>query len=340
MSSIVLELYEKRKISCQPFVSQTHYETIMGSEAYGVSNNNSDVDIYGFTIPPKEYLFYPQDAVIGFKDKNLENFEQFQQHHVVSGDREYDLNIFNISKYFQLCMENNPNMVDSLYTPERCIKHISKIGELVRSERKIFLHKGSFHKFRGYAHAQLHKAAEKNYNKIAEILNKHDILTPPTYEELKSEFLYGVPIDDILELRKLYESASKNPSLKRLQSTMKYGWDVKFGYHVIRLSDEAEQILIHGSIDLERNKEMMKAVRAGEMSLEDVRRWFQEKEIQLEKLYHESTAVPYQPDVKKIKALLLNCIEEFYGSLKILQTEERAIQAIQDVKELLRSSGF
>ncbi len=316
MSSIVLELYEKRKISCEPFVSQTHYETIIGSEAYGVSNNNSDVDIYGFTIPPKEYLFYPQDCVIGFEEQR-NNFEQFQQHHVKHGDREYDLNIYNISKYFRLCAENNPNMIDSLYTPERCIKHISKIGELIRSERKIFLHKGSFHKFRGYAHAQLHKASEKNYNRIAEILKKHDILKPPSYEEITSENLYGVPLEDIVELRKLYEDASKNPSLKRLESTMKFGWDVKFGYHVVRLSDEAEQILTHGSIDLERNKEMMKAVRAGEMTLEDVKKWFQEKELQLEKLYHESTAVPFSPDVKKIKALLLNCIEEFYGSLKI-----------------------
>lgn len=34
-----------------------HYEVIMGSFAYGVNNKNSDKDIYGYAIPPLEYLF-------------------------------------------------------------------------------------------------------------------------------------------------------------------------------------------------------------------------------------------------------------------------------------------
>ena len=33
------------------------YEVVMGSLAYGVSNDNSDMDIYGFSIPPKEIIF-------------------------------------------------------------------------------------------------------------------------------------------------------------------------------------------------------------------------------------------------------------------------------------------
>ena len=33
------------------------YEIVMGSIAYGVSNDNSDMDVYGFSIPPKEVIF-------------------------------------------------------------------------------------------------------------------------------------------------------------------------------------------------------------------------------------------------------------------------------------------
>src|SRR3954464_6079232 len=33
------------------------YETIMGSVAYGVSSDTSDVDVYGWAIPPKEDIF-------------------------------------------------------------------------------------------------------------------------------------------------------------------------------------------------------------------------------------------------------------------------------------------
>jgi len=34
------------------------YEVVMGSLAYGVSNDNSDMDVYGFSIPPKEIIFF------------------------------------------------------------------------------------------------------------------------------------------------------------------------------------------------------------------------------------------------------------------------------------------
>jgi hypothetical protein len=33
------------------------YETIMGSVAYGVSSDTSDVDVYGWAIAPKDDLF-------------------------------------------------------------------------------------------------------------------------------------------------------------------------------------------------------------------------------------------------------------------------------------------
>ena len=37
--------------------TNTHSETMMGSVAYGVSGDTSDVDVYGFCIPPKDELF-------------------------------------------------------------------------------------------------------------------------------------------------------------------------------------------------------------------------------------------------------------------------------------------
>ena len=37
--------------------ANVQYETIMGSVAYGVSSDTSDVDVYGWAIPPKEDVF-------------------------------------------------------------------------------------------------------------------------------------------------------------------------------------------------------------------------------------------------------------------------------------------
>src|SRR4051812_48043303 len=96
-----------------------HYEVMTGSEAYGVSTESSDKDVYGFAIPPKDEIFpHLKGEILGF-GRQKQRFEQWQQHHIivppgtvglVTG-QEYDMTIYNIVKFFSLLMENNPNMV-------------------------------------------------------------------------------------------------------------------------------------------------------------------------------------------------------------------------------------
>lgn len=133
------------------------YEVVMGSVAYGVAEDKSDIDVYGFCVPPKKYLQpFTGDYIYGF-DKNPPKFDQYLKHHIQdrSKNTEYDLTIYNIVKYFRLVADNNPNMVDSLFVPPNCILHCNTVGNLVRESRHIFLHKGCWHKFKGYAYAQL-----------------------------------------------------------------------------------------------------------------------------------------------------------------------------------------
>lgn len=171
------------------------YETIMGSMAYGVSSDSSDMDIYGFCIPPKDDVFpHLKGEIPGF-GRQIQRFEHFQQHHVMDRDalggkgREYDFSIYSIVKYFQLAMENNPNMIDSLFTPRSCVLHSTPIAERVREKRRIFLHKGAWHKFKGYSYAQLHKMEIKTPqegSKRAEDIRKHGF---DCYSEGQTEFL-------------------------------------------------------------------------------------------------------------------------------------------------------
>lgn len=143
-------------------VPNTQYLTLMGSVCYGVSNDMSDVDLYGFTIPPKDMIFpHLRGHIEGF-GQQIQRFEQFQQHHIKytvenGTEREYDISIYNIVRYFQLAMENNPNILDSLFTPFSAIYHITPVGTLVRENRKLFLHKGAWYKYKGYAFAQMNK---------------------------------------------------------------------------------------------------------------------------------------------------------------------------------------
>jgi len=269
------------------------YETIMGSTAYGVnSGKESDIDCYGFCIPPKEMVFpHLTGEIFGF-GRQIQRFEQYQQHHVKSEESEYDFSIYNIVKYFQLLMDNNPNMVDSLFTPGFCILHMTAVGQMVRDKNKLFLHKGAYHKFQGYAHSQLHKMASRTPEK-------------------------GSKRDEYIE---------------------KYGYDVKYGYHLYRLSDELEQILTIGDIDLQRSREMLKTIRRGEMPEADLRTWFSEREKYLEKLYETSKVVPHSPDEDKIKTLLLECLEHHYGSLSKLEfhNPDAVKLAINGIKEAIK----
>jgi len=89
---------------------------------------------------------------------------------------------------------------------------------------------------------------------------------------------------------------------------------VKFGYHVVRLLLEVEQILVHQDIDLERDREQLKAIRRGEWSHERLVEWAQDKEKALEEVYH-SSALRYAPDEALIKRHLLHCLEVHYGDL-------------------------
>lgn len=172
--------------------STTHYLCIMGSFAYGVAGDDSDSDIYGFCVPPKEMVFpHLSGEIMGF-GRQIKRFEQWQQHHIndTEAGKQYDFQVYSIIKFFQLCMDNNPNMVDALFVPERCIIHCSSIGNLVRENRKLFLHRGCWHRFRGYAYSMLHKMATKTHKYLPELIafeNENNISHKTSFADVEKE---------------------------------------------------------------------------------------------------------------------------------------------------------
>lgn len=186
MSKIITRLQSKGLVNPPKWLpNNIAYLCQMGSVAYGVSNDNSDIDVYGYGIPMKEMLFKPLNMCIPGFDK-LENFEQWTEHGIKDKDsgKEYDFSVYNITKYFSLVMQNNPNMLDSLFVPRRCVLHSSPIGEYVRDNRHEFIHKGCYHKFSGYAYSQLHKMRikiPKEDSKRYEDYQKHRYSTKFAY---------------------------------------------------------------------------------------------------------------------------------------------------------------
>ena len=163
-------------------------------------------------------------------------------------------------------MQNNPNIVDSLFTPEHVVTYQDEIGKLVRANANLFLHKGLYHKYKGYAHSQISKMR------------------------------------------------NKDRTGKRKASIDKFGYDVKFAYHLVRLVLQAELALTEHTMDLTRNKEILKPIRRGEWPEQKVYDWFDDKEKVLDQLYVSST-LRNTPDEAAIKSLLINCIEQYHGSI-------------------------
>lgn len=233
------------------------YLTIMGSRAYGADTETSDVDLYGFCVPPR-HVVYPHLAGVipGFGDQG-QRFEQY-----APSD---DITVYSIIKYFKLCAESNPNMIESLFVPEDCIQHITDVGRLVRKHRHKFLSKQAIEKFKGFAYSQITK----------------------------------------LE--------SKRPVGKRAELVEKFGYDTKFAYHMVRLLDEAEQILTTGDLHLRKSSDLLVAVRSGEWSLERVYQHFRVK-LSIVERAGEASKLPLIPDMEELKALLLNCLEIHYNT--------------------------
>lgn len=298
--STVARLF-KRKLVAPPrwLPHEVVYETIMGSMAYGVSADNSDMDVYGFCIPPKADVFPHLNGEIPGFGRQLKRFEVWQQHHVIDASenggkgRSYDFSIYSIVKFFHLAMENNPNMIDALFTPRRCVLHSTPIAELVRENRRVFLHKGAWHKFKGYAYAQMHKM---------------DIKSP-------------------------------DAGSKRAELVETFGFDVKFAYHVVRLLDEVEQILTLGDMDLTRDAERLKAIRRGEWTAAQVKEFFTRREKELETAYATSTLPhgPDEGRIKTLLLQCLELHYGSLQDAVTLPGQERALLA--EIKALCERAG-
>jgi hypothetical protein len=185
-------------------------------------------------------------------------------------------------------------MIDSLFTHETMVQHITQVGQVLRDNRKRFLHQGACDKFKGYAYAQIHKLQTKQ----------------------------------------------PEPGSNRARLIEQFGYDVKFGYHTVRLLNEAEQILLEGDLDLQRNREQLKSIRRGEWSQQQILDYFEKKRIDLETARTKSS-LPPGPDEAAIRGLLLQCLEAHYGSLdRCVVVPERAEGLLRQIRELIETSGF
>ena len=245
MASVIKRLRQEGLIKPPTWLADNvRYETIMGSTAYGVNLDDSDWDMVSWCVPPKDIIFPHMAGIIEGFGRQQQKFVCFQKHGVEDQVRQYDVNCYNIVHWFHLVMNNNPNMVDSLFVPRECIVHSSIIGEMVREKRHMFLHKGSWHRYKGYAYSQMGdmkkarkeskragKIAEQGFDtksayhlvrlldEIEQILSTGDLDLRRNREQLKAIRRGDFNADEIIKW-----AAAKETHLERLYEKSELPW--------------------------------------------------------------------------------------------------------------------
>ncbi|HEY5235189.1 MAG TPA: nucleotidyltransferase domain-containing protein, partial [Rhabdochlamydiaceae bacterium] len=154
--------------------------TLHGSHCYGLATETSDIDIRGIAISPRDYM-------LGFN----KSFDQL----VVSDP--YDMQIFDLIKFFRLTKDNNPNTLELLYTEPEDHIFVSPLGQKLIDNRDLFLSRAIKERYIGYSKAQAHRIrSHKTW------LDKEGEMKPPMSREefgLKKEL--SISRDQLLTIQ-------------------------------------------------------------------------------------------------------------------------------------------
>jgi len=117
------------------------YKCISGSQAYGLALPHSDTDIKGVFIQPKKEFY------------GLTYIDQIN-------NETNDIMYYEVKKFVDLLLKNNPNILELLSTPEDCVLHRHPVMNLLKPE--MFLSRLCNQTFGQYAYAQIKKARGLN----------------------------------------------------------------------------------------------------------------------------------------------------------------------------------
>lgn len=292
------------------------YLTLSGSHAYGTNKEQSDVDLRGILVEPKNCMF------------GLGNFEQFEE-------RATDTVIFGLKKYVSLCVNANPNALELLGTPEECIVIMNEAGKQLRANIDLFLSQRVIQSFGNYALAQLRRLTNALYHDqytskeqqqyLAKLLNQKMDHFNMTYQEVKDgslmvscsedelnpELLLNVnlmdyPLKDFSGIYSEMNSIVKTHGQLNHRNRKKDEMHLyKHAMHLIRLLMTGTDILMGKGVITRRDEEtsLLMSIRNGEYSFEYI---FELSEVYKEKFNEaaKNTNLPKQPNIEAIEQMM------------------------------------
>lgn len=128
------------------------FRCIVGSQAYGLSREASDIDRRGIYLPPAELEW----SLYGVPEQ-LES----------PGTEEC---YWKLKKFITLALKANPNILECLYTP--LVEKSSEVADALQAKRHLFLSKLVYQTYNGYVMSQF-KKLEQDVRANGEIRWKH-----------------------------------------------------------------------------------------------------------------------------------------------------------------------
>lgn len=128
------------------------YECVVGSKAFGLSDQSSDEDIRGIYLAPIDLLHSLWGAPEQIEDKIK--------------DQVY----WELEKYIRLALKANPNILETMWTP--IVNYKTELAEQLIINREIFLSRHIFTTFGGYALSQFNKM-KNEYLRTGNYRTKH-----------------------------------------------------------------------------------------------------------------------------------------------------------------------
>lgn len=124
--------------------SKIIFETIVGSRAYGTHHAQSDEDIKGIIIEPTNELLTLEKPI-----------EQIN-------DAKGDIVYYTLRRFLELALGANPNIIELLFMPDECVRHIHPVFQPILDQRHLFITKQAYISHVRYAQSQIKKAKGQN----------------------------------------------------------------------------------------------------------------------------------------------------------------------------------
>lgn len=282
------------------------FEVVAGSAAYAIDSDTSDLDMLAWYIPPKDVIFPHLRGMLPHFD----------------GSEFYKLNQKGKGTYHQPHMFDPSARAGAGQETDYTAHNVMKFVDLLLGNNPTVLE------------VLFMPQRCITFNTPVGMMlrdNRHMFLS-----RLIVQTFCGYAHSQLRNLRQ------KEPSedSKRHALIEKYGYDTKYGTHIVRLLDQGYQALTECDIDVERSKEKLKDIKAGKWRLDQIEDYFKIMEPRIREAADESR-LPVLPDRDKARALLTRILDKHFGSIDDVFVEQgKDAAALSHIREILSEAGY